>query len=106
MKVFKCGVIQGSILGPLLFPIFGNYLNNSTKVLDPVLFADDAKLVCSDSILIGFLKKKTIHKCGKTKYMLFHKLTGQDNIPLKWSSLQLNGNIIERKNSLKFLVLV
>ena len=38
--------------------------------------------------------------------MLFHKLTGQDNIPLKWSSLQLNGNIIERKNPLKFLVLV
>ena len=37
------------------------------------------------------------------KYMLFHKLTNQENIPLKLSSLQLNGNIIERENPLKFL---
>ena len=35
--------------------------------------------------------------------MLFHKLTNQENIPLKLSSLQLNGNIIERENPLKFL---
>ena len=35
--------------------------------------------------------------------MLFHKLTGQYNIPLKLPSLQLYGNIIERENALKFL---
>ena len=35
--------------------------------------------------------------------MLFHKLTDQENIPLKLQSLQLNGKIIERGNSLKFL---
>ena len=35
--------------------------------------------------------------------MLFLKLTGQENIPLKLPSLQLNGNIIESENSLKFL---
>ena len=35
--------------------------------------------------------------------MLFPKLTGQENIPLKLPSLQLNGNIIESENSLKFL---
>ena len=35
--------------------------------------------------------------------MLFHKLTDQKNISLKLPSLQLNGNIIERENSLKFL---
>ena len=38
--------------------------------------------------------------------MLFHKLTDQDDIPLKLLSLQLNGNIIERENSLKFLGLI
>ena len=35
--------------------------------------------------------------------MLFHKLTDQENIPLKLPSLQLDGNIIEREISLKFL---
>ena len=35
--------------------------------------------------------------------MLFHKCTYPENIPLKLPLLQLNSNIIERENSLKFL---
>ena len=46
MKIVKCGVPEDFILGPLLFFIFVNDLNNSTKVLDPVLFADDTNLFC------------------------------------------------------------
>ena len=54
-------VSQGSILRPLLFLIFVNVLNNSTKVLDPVLFADNTNLFCSDNknrgdLMIGFLQ--------------------------------------------------
>ena len=47
MKIVKYGVPQGSILGHLFFLVFVKDLNNLTKVLDPVLFADDAKLFCS-----------------------------------------------------------
>ena len=35
--------------------------------------------------------------------MLFHELIDQENIPLKMPSLQMNGNIDETENSLKFL---
>ena len=119
MKIVKCDVPLGSILGPLFFLIFVNDLNNSTtKVLDPVLFADDTNLFCSDNNMRAlfetanqelsqindwFLVNKLSLNVEKTKYMLFHKLTDQENIPLKLPLLKLNRKIIEREYSFKFL---
>ena len=121
VKIVKCVVPQGSILGPLLFLISVNDLRHSTKVLDPVLFVDNANLFCSDNnigallettnqelsqINDGFLANKLSLNVEKTKYKLFHKCTDQENIPLKLSLLQLNSNIIERGHSFKFFLVL
>ena len=43
----KCGVPQGSVIGPILFNLYINDMMNSTEKLKFVLFADDTNLFYS-----------------------------------------------------------
>ena len=89
MNYITCGVALGSILGPLLFLIYVNDLNNVSDLLDPTMFADDTNLFCSHSnikILFDTVNKelrklnywfhanKLSLTISKTKYTFFHKL--------------------------------
>ena len=96
-----CSVPQGSILVPLFFLIYLNDLPNVSKLLDPIMFADDTNLFFFyhdiqtlfdtvnnelSKIRQWFIANRLSLNAKKTKYTFFHKKSAKDNIPLTRSS--------------------
>ena len=114
LDYIKCGVPQGSILGPLLFLLYINDIVLSSNVFKFNLFADDTSLFYSstnqteateiinselDNISQWLAANKLSLNVGKSKLLIFNKKK-DFNCDL---NIKLHGQILEEVDHAKYL---
>lgn len=115
LNTVSCGVPQGSVLGPLLFLLYINDFNKSSKLLDFHLFADDSNLFFKhnnlsvlqsilnrelDNIHVWLCVNKLSLNVTKSNFVIFHP--PQKKL-LNEVKLIINGEELKRYYCIKYL---
>ncbi len=116
--VIKSGVPQGSILGPILFLLYINDIENCSKLVSFILFADDTNIFYSNKCLktLSNIIQTEIDKIAewlnvnklslnttKTKIILFRSPNKKPSQTIK---ININGKYIEQVKCTTFLGII